>query len=194
MIRDQVLARPIFFHALTLGLIFTLFGGFAAFVLQGMLRRQANQPQAQMAAVYASRIASGVQPDEALPRNYVDMERSLEPFAIFYDDHGTPVTATGYLNQAIPTPPPGVFHYLRSHATDTVTWQPQPNVRIATVILRVSGPNPGFLLTGRSLRVFDEQDVIFRNMVFGGWFLVVFLLIVGAALLSRFQRRTTMPA
>ena len=142
MIRDQAIARPIFFHAVTLGIILTLFGTFAAFVFQGLLRHGANEPQAQMAALYASEIASGVKPDEAIPRNYVDLERSLEPFVIFYNDQGAPVTATGYLNQAIPTPPPGVFHYLRSHPTDTITWQPQPNVRIAAVIHRVSGPHP----------------------------------------------------
>jgi hypothetical protein len=144
-------------------------------------------PRAQMAAFYASEIASGVKPDQAFPRNYVDLERSLEPFAIFYNDQGLPVTANGYLNQSIPTPPSGVFRYLRSHPTDTITWQPQPNVRIAAVIHRVAGPNPGFLLTGRSLRLVEEQEAILRNMVFGGWLLVVFLLIAGAILLSRFQ-------
>jgi hypothetical protein len=191
MIRDQAIARPIFFHAVTLGIILTLFGAFGAFVFQGLLRRGANEPQAQMAALYASEIASGVKPDEAIPRNYVDLERSLEPFVIFYNDQSEPVTATGYLNQTIPTPPSGVFRYLRSHPTDTITWQPQPGVRIAAVIHRVSGPHPGFLLTGRSLRLVEDQEAILRNMVFGGWFLIVFLLFAGAILLSRFQQPPT---
>ena len=67
MIRQQAIARPIFFHALTLGLILTLWGGAAALTFQQMLRRGANQPQAQMADLYASEIASGVKPDEAIP-------------------------------------------------------------------------------------------------------------------------------
>jgi hypothetical protein len=193
MIRDEALARPIFFHALTIGLILTLMGGSAAATFQQMLRRGANQPQAQMAAFYASEIASGTKPDEAIPRNYVDLERSLEPFTIFYDDQGAPTTGTGYLNQAIPAPPRGVFNYVRTHGSDTVTWQPQPNVRIATVIQRVVGPSPGFILTGRSLRLVEEQESLFWRMVFGGWFLVVFLLIAGAALLNRSQHRQPMP-
>ncbi len=106
MIRDQAIARPIFFHALTLGIILTLFGAFAAFVFQALLRRGANEPQAQTAALYASRIASGANPGEAIPSNYVDLERSLEPFVIFYSDQGAPLTATGYLNQVIPLHPP----------------------------------------------------------------------------------------
>lgn len=192
MIREQAIARPIFFHALTIGLILTVMGGAASLTFQQMLRRGANEPQAQMAAFYASEIASGVKPDDAIPRNYVDLERSLQPFAIFYNDQGAP-TGTGYLNQALPAPPPGVFHYLRSHSTDTVTWQPQPNVRIASVIHRVSGPTPGFLLTGRSLLIVEQQESLFWRMVFIGWFVLVFLLIAGAAFLSRSQLKPINP-
>jgi hypothetical protein len=194
MIRDQVIARPIFFHALTLGLILTVWGAAASLTFQQMLRRGANQPQIQMAATYAAEIASGINPEQAIPRNKVDLEQSLEPFAIFYDDQGTPVTSNAHLNQVIPSPPGGVFNYLRSHDTDTVTWQPQPNVRIAAVIHRVSGPSPGFILAGRSLRMVEEQESLFWRMVFLGWFLLVFLLVAGAALLSRFQRRNPIPA
>jgi hypothetical protein len=194
MIRDQVIARPIFFHALIIGLILTVMGGAASLTFQQMLRRGANEPQAQMAAFYASEIASGVKPDDAIPRNHVDLERSLQPFAIFYNDQGAPVTGTGYLNQTLPAPPPGVFHYLRTHPTDTVTWQPQPNVRIASVIHRVSGPTPGFLLTGRSLLLVEQQENLFWRMVFIGWFVLVFLLIAGAAFLSRSQHQHTASA
>jgi hypothetical protein len=119
MIREQVIARPIFFLALTLGIILTLWGGAASVTFQRMLRHGANEPQAQMAALYASEIASGVKPDEAIPRNYVDLERSLEPFAIFYDDQGAPTTSNGHLNQAIPSPPRGVFSYLRTPTAPT---------------------------------------------------------------------------
>jgi hypothetical protein len=194
MIRDQVIARPIFFHALIIGLILTVMGGAASLTFQQMLRRGANEPQAQMAAFYASEIASGVKPDDAIPRNHVDLERSLQPFAIFYNDQGAPVTGTGYLNQTLPAPPPGVFHYLRTHPTDTVTWQPQPNVRIASVIHRVSGPTPGFLLTGRSLLLVEQQESLFWRMVFIGWFVLVFLLIAGAAFLNRSQHQHTASA
>ena len=196
MIREEVIARPIFFHALTLGIILTLLGAFGTFVCQGLLRHGANEPQIQMGASYASRIQSGVKPGDAIPRNNVDIENSLEPFAIFYNDDGAPVTATGYLNQAIPAPPHGVFNYVRSHTdrTDNITWQPQPNVRIAAIVRRVSGPTPGFLVTGRSLRFVEEQESILRNMVFGGWFLVVFLLIAGALFLGHSQSKRALAA
>lgn len=193
MLRDEITARPIFFHALGLGLILTLLGGAASLTFQQMLRRGANQPQAQMAASFASEIASGAKPGEVIPRNHVDLERSLEPFAIFYNDQGAPTTGTGYLNQSTPVPPRGVFDYLRSHQTDTLTWQPQHGVRIASVIQRVEGQNPGFILAGRSLRVVEEQESLFWRMAFAGWFIVAFLLIAGAAFLGRTQRRGALP-
>lgn len=189
MVREQVSTRPIFFHALTLGLIFTMMGGAASLVFQQMLRRGANQPQQQMATAYASKIASGVKPNEAIPRNHVDLTRSLEPFAIFYNDQGSPTTGSGYLHQELPVPPHGVFNYVRSSGIDTVSWQPQPGVRIAAVIQRVEGATPGFVLTGRSLQVVEAQESLFWEMAFASWFIVIALLVAGAALLSRAQQR-----
>jgi hypothetical protein len=40
----------------------------------------------------------------------------------------------------------------------------------------------------------EEQESLFWRMVFIGWFTLVFLLVAGAALLNRFQRRYPMPA
>lgn len=189
MLREQISTRHIFFHTLTLGVLLTLMGGGASLVFQQMLRRGANQPQEQMAAAYASEIASGVKPDEAIPRNYIDVARSLEPFSIFYDDQGTAATGTGYLNQRLPAPPHGVFNNVRASGIESVTWQPQPGVRVAAVIQRVEGATPGFVLTGRSLQVVEEQESLFWKMAFTSWFIVIALLIAGAGLLTRSQRR-----
>ncbi len=54
--------------------------------------------------------------------------------------------------KSAPFPPLGVFNYSRGDGSDTFTWQPRPQVRIATVARRVAGPHPGFLPAGRSLR------------------------------------------
>jgi hypothetical protein len=184
MIRNQVIARPIFFHAVILGLILTLMGGAAAATFQGLLRNGADQPQIQMADTYASEIASGAQPERVIPPGDVDLQQGLEPFAIFYNDQGVPVSANGHLNQAIPTPPPGVFAYVRVHGSDRISWQPQRDVRIAAILRRVNGPNPGFVLAGRSLRVVEEQVTLFFRMVFIGWFVLVVLLIAGGIFLN----------
>ncbi len=208
MVRKQIFARPVATYTLALGLLFTLFGFPAALTIQGALRAAANQPQIQMAQQYASRIAAGDPLDTVLPSASIDIEQSLEPFAIYYNDQGEPVAGTGLLgarkrtaciakdgvpslclSHAIPAPPPGVFAYLRTHSTDKITWQPQPGVRIAAVVERVEGPHPGFLLAGRSLAPFQQQDNQLRRATFLTWFFLMAVLIAGGALLNRVQSR-----
>jgi hypothetical protein len=188
MATEQALERPILVHAFCLGVILTMLGGAAAITFQQMLRRGADQPQHQMAEFYAFEIGSGEKPEDAIPPGYVDLERSLEPFVIYYDESGTPGKATGYLDQSIPIPPRGVFDYARSHGTDTFTWQSRPQVRIATVLRHITGARGGYILAGRSLRDVEKNESILYRMTFLGWLAMVLLLASGAALLVRAER------
>jgi hypothetical protein len=188
MMRDFILKAPIAFHTTVLALLLTLLGGAGAITMQQMLRRGANQPQIDMAQWYAGEIGAGEAPGNVIPPGYVDLERSLQPFVIFYDEQGNPGPGTGYIEQKIPVPPSGVFDFVRIHGSENVTWQPRPGVRIASVVRRINGKTPGFILAGRSLRVVEEQESLLRRMVLGGWVVVMALLMGGAALLNRVQR------
>ena len=188
MMRDFVFKAPIAFHTVALAVALTLLGGAAAITMQQMLRRGANQPQIDMAQWYAGEIGAGEAPGNVIPPGYVDLERSLQPFVIFYDEQGNPGPGTGYLEQRIPTPPPGIFEFVRIHGSENVTWQPQPGVRIASVVRRISSKTPGFILAGRSLRLVEEQESLLRRMVLGAWVAVMAMLFAGACLLNRAQR------
>jgi len=188
MLRAQILKQPIFLHTFALALIMTILGGAAAITMHGMLRRGANQPQAEMADFYSSEIFSGTSPEDAIPAGYIDLERNLQPFVIFYDEHGKPERSTGYLGQAIPVLPPGVFQYARDHGSDVFTWQPRRGVRIAAVTRYIAGTRPGYILAGRSLRLTEEYESLLRRMTFFGWFATMLLLAFGAVLLNRAQR------
>jgi hypothetical protein len=187
--RILIKRQPIFTYAFSLAMILTLLGGAAALTIQQMLRRGADQPQIEMVDWYASEIESGEKPSEAIPTGYVDLERSLQPFNIFYDDRGKPEEGTGYLNQLVPTPPSGVFEYVRSHGSEKFTWQPSRDVRIAAVIRRVTGAHPGFMLSGRSLRLVEEEESLLRRMAILGWVAVVLILVMGTAFLQRAQAK-----
>lgn len=187
MFRNHLFARPIFFHTITLAAILTICGAGAAVTCQQMLRRGANQPQAQMADQFVSELSSGRTPAEVIPSRKVDIRGSLEPFAIFYNEAGTPTASSGTLDGATPAPPAGVFDYLRRHSSDTITWQPQHGVRIAAVLLPVHGPNAGYLLTGRSLKLVEEQESMFWRMAFSVWVGLLAVLAGSAVLLSHAQ-------
>jgi hypothetical protein len=188
MLRDQVLRRPIVFHTFALAVILTLLGGAASVTMQQMLRRGANEPQIDMANYYAGEIGSGEDPGNVIPPGYVDAERSLQPFVIFYDDQGKPGPGTGYLDQVLPAPPTGVFDFVRKQGSENVTWQPRPGIRLASVIRRVQGKKSGFILAARSLRLVEQQEKLLWRIAVGGWITVMILLISGASLLSRAQR------
>lgn len=187
MTRDRAMRRPIFFHALTLGVILTLWGFAAAITMQQFLRRGADQPQIQMAKNYASQIVQGEQLEDVLPPVHIDIARSLEPFAIYYNDQGEPVGATGHLDQSVPAPPAGVFSHIHTHPVDNFTWQPRPGLRIAAVAFHVNGPNPGFILVGRSLALVQQQEDLLRRGAFITWFVLMALLALGALFLNRAQ-------
>lgn len=194
MVQGSCVQRPLAYYTFALAAIFTLLGGGASLTIDQMLRRGANQPQIDMAAWYAGEIAAGEDPANVIPPGYVDLERSLQPFVIYYDDQGKPGPGTGYLGQKLPSPPPGVFDFVRRNGSEIVTWQPQPGVRLASIIRRVDGPKPGFVLAARSLRLVEEQKTVLWQMAFGIWLAVLVLLFGGAALLNRAQRMKRTPA
>jgi hypothetical protein len=187
MVRDSLLRSPLAFHTLALAAILTLMGGAAAFTIAQMLRGGANQPQIDMANYYVGEIASGEAPADVIPPGYVDLERSLQPIVIFYDDQGKAGPGTGYLDQQLPTPPAGVFDFVRANGTEKVTWQPRPDVRLASVIQRVNGKHPGFVLAARSLRLVEEQKTMLWRMALAVWLITMLLLVGGASLLHRAQ-------
>ena len=194
MIRDAVLQRPLTYHTLVLAAIFTLLGGTAALVISQMMRRGADQPQIDMVAWYAGEISAGQAPDKVIPPGYVDLESSLQPVIIFYDDQGRAGRGTGYLGQKLPALPSGVFDHVRQSGYEKLTWQPQRGVRLASVIKRVSGPHSGFVLAARSLRVVEEQKVVLWRMALGVWMLVMLLLVGSASMLRRAQHKAQVAA
>jgi hypothetical protein len=189
MLRDHVFRQPIAYYTLALALVLTLAGGVTAVTMQQMLRRGADQPQVDMADRYAGEIGSGEAPGNVIPPGYVDLERSLQPFVIFYDDFGKAGTGTGYIDQSLPVLPSGVLEFVRSHGSENVTWQPRPGIRIASVIKHVTGKRSGFILAGRSLRTVEEQESLLRRMFIGGWIVLMLLLLGGASLLTQIQGR-----
>lgn len=141
--------------------------------VQQSIRSAANDPQIQLAEDAARALAAGTRPESLrvlFAGGTVDIEESLAPFVIVYDERGTPVSGTGELNGHLPTPPAGVLAFAREHGEERVTWQPTLRARIASVIRHVSSPEGGFVLAGRSLREIEIRESAIRSWCFQGWF------------------------
>jgi hypothetical protein len=118
----------------------------------------ANDPQIQMAEDAADHLAGGGTPESVLPASRIDIARSLAPFVVVYDRAGGPLATSGLLHGQVPVLPSGVLDYVRDNGEDRVTWQPENGVRIAAVVTSYGGPQPGFVLAGRSLREVEKRE------------------------------------
>lgn len=134
--------------------------GLAFFVnvaVQQSYRQSANDPQIQLAEDTAATLANGATPDSLIPNQNVDLATSLAPAIIIYDEQTHPLTGSGHLKGVLPSLPAGSYHDARNNGEVRVTWEPQPGVRQAAVLVHTAG-NHGFVLATRSLREVESRE------------------------------------
>ena len=149
--------KSIFRHWLPLAVVIVAMCGLVYLAVQQDLRLGGNEPQVQMAEDAAAALASGDAALTVVPSGKVDLASSLAPFLIVYDDAGNILASSATLGGQTPSLPAGVFDYTRTNGEDRITWQPAPGVRIAAVVTRFEGPQPEFVLAGRSLREVEKR-------------------------------------
>ncbi len=141
-----------------LAIIITGFCGLVYLAVQQDIRQGANDPQIQMSEDSARALENGAKVEEVVPKTEVDISKSLAPFLIIFNDRQEVVNSQAVLGGKIPKPPTGVFEFVRTHEKEWLTWEPKPGVRIAAVITKYNGANPGFVLAGRSIREVEKRE------------------------------------
>ncbi len=189
MLQEMLGRRILLFNAAILAVICTVLALAISASIQQVQRQDANDPQIQMVRDASSLLEHGATFDAALPANRVDAASSLTPFLIIYDDAGKPVASSASLDGQVPAPPPGVFEYVRQHTEDWITWQPRPGVRLASIVKRVAGPHPGFVLAARSLQQVEARKHVVGNLMTLGWAVTMALLFAGTGFLMWTTRR-----
>jgi hypothetical protein len=160
-------------HWLPLAAITTLLCGLVYLAVQQSLRQGANDPQVQMAEDAAAALAAGGTPESVLPAAQVEISNSLAPFMVIYNDTGEPLVSSGLLHGAMPLLPAGVFAYTLQNSEDRVSWQPEPGIRVAAVVVAYGGAQPGFVLAGRSLREVEKRESQVRQMTGIAWLITL---------------------
>jgi hypothetical protein len=209
MIRETF-ARPILvFNALILAALSTLLALAFYSIPQQVLRQGANDPQLELAGnvnhqiqhgwklptglqLQISRLGSKGQsaPEADLgPDAKIDMAASLSPFVMTFDEQGVVQASSAQLAGKTPTPPKGVFDYARQHGEERVTWQPQPGVRIATVIQHIPGSNGGFVLAGRNMLEIEAREEQMGIMARYLWLAMLGVVLGGTFLFGWFTRK-----
>jgi hypothetical protein len=142
---------------LPLAFVLTAAAGMVYVGIQQDMRHSADDPQIQLSEDAARALASGKSPDIVAPPLAIDIGQSLAPFVTVFDASGKAVASSGLLHSQLPALPPGVFDAVRAPGEDRITWQPEPGVRIATVVNAYSGTPSGFVMSGRSLRETERR-------------------------------------
>jgi len=143
---------------LPLAVVVTAVCGLVYLAVQQDLRQSANDPQIQMVEDAAAALENGAAVEAIVPAEKVAIEHSLAPFVMVFNDRGDVVGSSATLHGKTPQLPAGILDYVRGHGEDRVTWQPEPGVRIAAVVARFQGSQPGFVLAGRSLREVEVRE------------------------------------
>jgi hypothetical protein len=133
---------------------------------QQVNRLMAYDPQVQIAEDVANALNNGINPQVIAGRGQIDISKSLAPFVILYDSKGKPTNSSASLSGKVPVPPSGVFNFTSKNGQDRLTWQPQDNVRIATVIIKY---NNGYVLAGRSMAEVEGRAQKLLYQVIFGW-------------------------
>ncbi len=163
------------------GILVIIFGTIYAGVQQSQ-RNEANYPQIQLAEDAAVALNSGAKPG-VFARTKIDLQHSLRPFIIVYDKSGHVVTGSGYLHGRIPTVAQGVLTVAQGKPYNFVTWQPEPNVRIAAVSVAA---DKYYVLSGRSLAEVEKNESrTLQLALLGG---LASLLVLSAAFITSGRR------
>jgi hypothetical protein len=146
--------------------------------VQQSLRQGLNDPQIQMAEDAAYALNNGATTDSLIAGNKVEMSRSLAPFLIAYDSSGKPVAGSGVLNGELPSLPDGVLDYAKQNGEDRVSWQPDNDTRIASVIVPY---DHGYVLAGRNMREVEKRELQTEGFAAATWGLTLFASLVAVA-------------
>jgi len=199
MLRDTFGRPALIFNAVVLAGLATVLALALNTIPQQVLRLGANDPQIQMATDLAAGLSRfGV--TDGLRQGtlwnsgggVVDMSKSLAPFLIVYDNQGRPLGSTAQLGGQTPTPPAGVFDYVRQHGEERVSWQPVlgsvRGVRVAAVVERVEGAQPGFVLAGRNMREVESREHLVGQLAALAWMAMLGLIFVATAVFGWITR------
>ena len=157
--------------------------------VQQNYRLSANDPQIQFSLEVKELLAEGVPPESLLGENRIDFAQSLSPFVIIYDQAGSVVVSTGYVDGQVPVMPQGVFAKTAKVGKTVFTWQPMKGVRTAVVVAKYeTNGTTGFVLVGRSLSEVETRIMRLGLIVGLGWLVTSIATLVFTALLPRFKK------
>lgn len=170
---------------LPLAIVTTILCGLVYAGVHLEMRQSANDEPLRLAYDAVAGLEAGAAPASLAQGRVIDLDRSLSPFVAILDATGKTLASSATLHGQPLAPPLGVLSFAREHGEDRVTWQPEPAIRIALVVLRAPGKQPGFVLAGQSLRETERRAERLTIFVFLAWIVALATSLLATGLLAK---------
>lgn len=164
-------------------IVTTILFGTIYVIAQQLDRNSANDTPWRLASQVASEIRGG-QTTTLDAQPHVDLSRSLAPFVVVENAQGSATAGSGFLNGSLVSMPTGVLSNAAKTGQDNVSWQPQRDLRFATVTLKVGDQ---FVTAGQSLQPTEDRDAILEVLVGFAWLISMLVLAASWFALWRFR-------
>jgi len=153
--------------------------------VQQEYRQSLNDPQIQLAEDAARVVAAGVPASSLIAGGgKIDMDASLSPWLALYDAQGAPLASSALLNNAVPQIPAGVLDTARSRGENRISWQPEPGVRQAIVVVKAG--DKGFAVAGRNMREVEARESNLGFMTLLAWLVIMLTTLAAYSIRPRF--------
>jgi hypothetical protein len=164
-------------HYLSAMAVISIIMGLIYVSVQQAYRSNANDPQVQVAYDIRNRVERGGSTGRLL-WDSIELENSLGLFAETFDANGRPIQSTGLLHGQYPQLPSGVLDFVRNRAEDRVTWQPEPAIRMAMVVIKANASPVAFIAVGRSLKETEVREAFLVRIVIICWVLCIAIILI----------------
>jgi len=152
----------------------TLIIGSSYAMVQQSTRLSADDLPLTTAQVAKQELQSGSNAKDIVPSLKTNLKTDTSVFTIITDDSKHVIASSATLDGKTPLPPNGVFSFANAHGSDHFTWQPESGVRIATrVITYGKSPDGGFIITGQSLKQYEDRISTYTYIALAAWLAVV---------------------
>ncbi|MBX4197328.1 hypothetical protein KW801_02090 [Candidatus Saccharibacteria bacterium] len=152
----------------------TLVLGASYAMVQQSTRLSADDLPLTTAQVAKQELLGGSNATDVVPTLKTDLKSDTSVFMIVTDNSKHVIASSAMLNSQTPLPPNGVFEFTTQHGSDHFTWEPQDGVRVATrVITYGKSPDDGFIITGQSLKPFEDRISTYTALALAAWLAVL---------------------
>lgn len=167
---SKLLANPLVRAWLAIVGVATLVLGGAYAMVQQSTRLSADDLPLSTAQTAKQELQNGSSPNDVVPSLKTHLRTDTSDFMVITDESQHILASSAVLDGQTPLPPEGVFSFTTYHNTDHFTWEPKPGVRLATRVLKYgSGSDSGFIITGQSLKPYDERISTYSWIALAAW-------------------------